>query len=108
MDWIAVLPDIQPTGYPAIFKTVYWISGGCRIPDIRPDILPDTGYFNASLLFDRVSQIIETSQIFKQSKNVLLISGLPDIQPGYSETALDIWYLARYWIAEQWLDFIGY
>ena len=43
-------------------KTGYRISGGCRIPDIRPD----TGYFNACSLLDRVTQIIETSQIFKQ------------------------------------------
>ena len=66
IDRIAVLPDKRPTGYPAILKTGYRISGGCRIPDIRPDILPDTGYFNACSLFDRVTQISETSQIFKQ------------------------------------------
>ena len=38
MDRIAVLPDIRPSGYPAILKTGYRISGrisgGCRIPDI--------------------------------------------------------------------------
>ena len=50
MDRIAVLPDIRPTGCPAILKSSYRISG--RIPDIS-DI-------------DRVTQIIETSQIFKQ------------------------------------------
>ena len=47
MDRIAVLPDIRPTRYPPFSK-------------------PDTGYFNACSLFDRVTQIIETSQIFKQ------------------------------------------
>ena len=40
MDRIAVLRDIRPTGYPAILKTGYRISGrisgGCRIPEIRP------------------------------------------------------------------------
>ena len=36
MDRIAVLPDIRPTGYPAIVKIGYRISGGCRIPVIRP------------------------------------------------------------------------
>ena len=45
MDQIAVLLDIWPTGYPAILKTGYRISGrvssGCQIPDI----LPDTGKF---------------------------------------------------------------
>ena len=70
MDRIAVLLDIRLTGHPAILKTGYRISGrissGCRIPDIRPDIQPDTGYFNAYSLFDRVTQTIETSQIFKQ------------------------------------------
>ena len=63
-------PDSNFAGYPAIVKTGYWISGrisgGCRIPDIRPDILPDTGYFNACSLLDRVTQIIEISQIFNQ------------------------------------------
>ena len=59
-------PDSSFAGYPAILKTGFRISGGCRIPDIRPDILPDTGYFNACSSFDIVTQIIETSQIFKQ------------------------------------------
>ena len=50
-------PDSSFAGYPAILKTGY-----------RPDIrwVPDTGYFNACLLFNGVTQIIETSQIFKQ------------------------------------------
>ena len=26
--------DISFAGYPAILKTGFWISGGCRIPDI--------------------------------------------------------------------------
>ena len=66
MDWIAVLPDIWPTEYLAILKTGYrisgWISSGCQIPDMQPD----TRYFKACLLLDRVTQIIETSQIFKE------------------------------------------
>ena len=56
MDRIAVLPDIRPTGYPAILKTGYQISGW--ILDIS-DI-------------ERVTQIIETSQIFKQDLKCLI------------------------------------
>ena len=58
-------PDNSFAGY-----TAYQISGHSqnRIPDFRPDIQypAPTGYFNACSLFDRVTQIIETSQIFKQ------------------------------------------
>ena len=32
------VPDTELTGYPAILKAGYWISGNSRILDIRPDI----------------------------------------------------------------------
>ena len=77
MDWIAVLPDIRPTGYPAILKTGYQISGGCRIPDIRPDILLDTGYFrhmiNGTTIFLKIlHHFIKTraSKLIKSEKRV--------------------------------------
>ena len=93
-------------GYPAILKTGYWISGrisgGCRIPDIRPDILPDTGYFNACSLFDRVTQIIETSQIFNQEQKCIINIRFAGYPAGYSETGylvFNIRYPAGYWIS---------
>ena len=46
MDRIAVLPVFRHSGYPSILKSRLrisgQISGGCRIPDIRPD----TRYFS--------------------------------------------------------------
>ena len=39
------VPNSDFAGYPAILKTGFRISGSHQIPDIRPDILPDTGYF---------------------------------------------------------------
>ena len=63
-----------------------------RIPVFRPDIQwePDTGfltgYFNACSLFDRVTQIIETFQNFKQEQKCLIniwFAGYPAV---YLET----------------------
>ena len=81
MDRIAVLPD---TGHSEN-----------RIPDFQPDIrlVPDTGYFNACSLFDRVTLIIETSQIFNQKPNIRFFN---------------IQYPAGYRKAEKWPDFAGY
>ena len=100
MDRIAVLPDIRPTGYLGILKFGYPVGAGYRI------------YFTACLLFDRVTQIIETSQIFKQfSKHFLLIPSLPDIRPDIRKPDIrffNIRYPAGYRIAEKWPDFAGY
>ena len=38
MHRILILPDIQPAGYPAIFKSLIPDIRWGRIPDIRPDI----------------------------------------------------------------------
>jgi hypothetical protein len=50
MHWILFLLDIRPTGYPANQKAGYQISnrisGEGRIPDIQPDIQPDTWLYN--------------------------------------------------------------
>ena len=58
-------PDSSIAGYPVCRISGHFENG---ILDFRLDIrwVPDTGYFNACSLFDRVTQIIETSQIFKQ------------------------------------------
>ena len=51
-------PDSSFAGYPAILKTGFRISGrisgGCRIPDIRPNILPDTGYFRHMMNYMKI------------------------------------------------------
>jgi hypothetical protein len=46
MHRILFLPDIRPAGYPANPKAGYRISDKGRIPDIRPDIRPDSWLYN--------------------------------------------------------------
>ena len=75
MDQMAFLPDIRPTGYPAILKTGYRLSGRtsgeCRIPDI----LPDTGYSIPARCSTELLKKLKHLKSTNKSKNVLLISG---------------------------------
>ena len=81
MDHIAVLPDIRPTGYPAILKTGYQISGrmsgGCWIPDIRLD----TGYFSHMINYTKIPKELKHLKSSRMRKFLLSISSLPDIRP---------------------------
>ena len=83
-------PDSSFAGYPvgAGYRISGWIT--CWIPDIRLDILPDTGYFNACSLFDRVTQIIETSQIFKQEQKCSTKIRFAGYPAGYLETGYPV------------------
>ena len=63
--------DSSFAGYPAILKTEYRISGGCRIPDISMSVR-----YSKELLKE-----LKRLKSSNKSKNVILISGLPDIRP---------------------------
>ena len=107
MHRILILPDIRPAGYPATLKARYRyrISGGSRIPDIRPDIWSDIRLLR-SIFLQKLKKIMFTlfsSTLFCFSKyattwkhffmferifliiwpdiRLFLISGWPDIRP---------------------------
>ena len=91
MDRIAVLPDIRPTGYLAILKTGYRISGrisgGCQIPDIRPY----SGYFRHMMNY---TKILKSLRMRKKCFINIRFAGYP---AGYLESIqLDTGYCTGY------------